>query len=163
MNRTLLAYRLSLGLFIAGLIVSGLTTFPLLQEVSLLCRWLGINDPTTYESLSGIRKWLAFVSVGLGKTYAEFPFFGYGTDWLAFGHFVIALFFIVPFRNPVGNEWILRCGLIACVAVVPFALICGQIRHIPLEWRVIDCSFGVAGAIPLLYCLHLTKKLSQTT
>ena len=161
MKRDLFAYRLSLSLFIAGLVISGLTAFPLVQEASMICRWLGVNDPASYESLSGIRRWMAFVAVGLEKTYQAFPFFGYGTDWLAFGHFVIALFFIVPLRNPLGNEWVLRCGLISCIAVVPFALICGELRQIPLSWRVLDCSFGILGAIPLLYCLYLMKKLSN--
>jgi hypothetical protein len=161
MQRTLLAYRTSLGLFIAGLILSGLTAFPLLRELSLLCRWLDIGDPAAYETFSGLRRWLAFAFFGLQTTYAAFPFVGYGTDWLGFGHFVIALFFIGPFRDPVHNAWVLRCGLLACGAVIPLALICGHFRHIPLEWRLLDCSFGVLGAIPLLYCLHLTKKLSR--
>ena len=143
MKRTLLAYRFSLGLFIAGLILSGLTAFPLLHELSLLCLWLGINDPAAYETLN-----------------AAFPFVGYGTDWLAFGHFVIALFFVGPFRDPIRNAWVLRCGLVACGAVIPLALICGFVRHIPLEWRLLDCSFGILGTIPLFYCLRLTKRLS---
>ena len=160
-ERTLIIFRLSLSVFIAGLILSGLTAFPLLYELSLLCRWLGISDPAGYEFLSGIRRWLAFVYFGLQKTYAAFPFVGYGTDWLGFGHFIIALFFIGPFRNPIRNAWVLRCGLAACGAVIPLALICGYVRQIPLPWRLFDCSFGVLGAVLLLYCLHLTKKLSR--
>ena len=160
MRRDLVAFRVSLGLLITGLILSGLTAFPLLGELSLLCRSLGIDDPAAFETYSGLRGWIAFVFFGLEKTYAAFPFVGYGTDWLAFGHFVIALFFIGPFRDPVRNAWVLRCGVLACGAVIPLALICGHIRQIPLEWRLLDCSFGILGAIPLLYCLHLTKKLS---
>lgn len=161
MTRPVVAYRISLGLFIAGLIVSGLTAFPLLQELGLLCRWLGIDDPSNYETLSGLRRWIAFVSFGLQKTYALFPFVGYGTDWLAFGHLVIAMFFVGPFCDPVRNAWMLRVGLVACAGVVPLALICGAIREIPLAWRLLDCSFGVLGAIPLLYCLRLTKKIAS--
>jgi hypothetical protein len=160
LQRTLIAYRLSLSLFILGLILSGLTAFPLLRELSLLCRWLGISDPAAYENLTGLHRWLAFVFFGLQKTYAAFPFVGYGTDWLAFGHFVIALFFVGPFRDPVRNAWVLRCGLVACAAVIPLALICGYVRQIPLAWRLLDCSFGILGAIPLFYCLRLTKRLS---
>jgi hypothetical protein len=162
-KRTLLAYRLSLSLFILGLVFSGLTAFPILSELSLLCRWLGITDPAAYDTLSGLRRWIAFVFFGLNKTYAAFPFVGYGTDWLAFGHLMIALFFIGPFCDPVRNAWVLRIGLIACAAVIPLALICGNLRDIPFAWRLLDCSFGIAGAIPLLYCLHLTKKLSRET
>ena len=163
MKRTLFAYRVSLGLFIAGLILSGLTAFPILSELSLLCRWLGITDPAAYDTLSGLRRWIAFVSFGLNKTYGAFPFVGYGTDWLALGHLIIALFFIGPFRDPVRNAWVLRVGLIACGAVVPLALICGALREIPFGWRLLDCSFGIVGAIPLLYCLHLTKSLGSDT
>lgn len=161
MTRPLTRYRISLGVFIAGLIVSGFTAFPLLSELSLLCRWLGIDDPAAYQTLPGLRGWIAFVFLGLGKTYAAFPFIGYGTDWLAFGHLIIAMFFIGPFRDPLANAWVLRVGLVACGAVIPLALICGSIREIPLAWRVLDCSFGVVGAIPLLYCLRLTREIPQ--
>jgi hypothetical protein len=41
--------------------------------------------------------------------------------------------------------------------VLPLALICGPLRGIPIYWRLIDCSFGVLGAVPLVYCLHLTR------
>jgi hypothetical protein len=160
-NRTLIAYRLSLGIFIAGLVLSGVTAFPLLHELSILCRSFGIDDPAAFETLSGIRRWLAFVCFGLAKSYAAFPFIGYGTDWLAFGHLIIALFFIGPWRDPVGNAWVLRVALVACGAVIPLALICGAIREIPFAWRLLDCSFGIVGAIPLLWCLSLTKKLSR--
>ena len=160
MTRPLVAYRVSLGLFVAGLMVSGLTAFPLLAELSLLCRWLGIDDPAGYKTLGGLRGWLATVWFGLDKTYAAFPFIGYGTDWLAFGHFIIAMFFIGPFRDPARNAWVLRVGLVACAAVIPLALICGAIRGIPLPWRLLDCSFGVLGALPLFYCLNLTKKIA---
>ena len=145
----------------AGLIVSGVTASPLLAELSLLCRWLGIDDPSAYQTLPGVRGWIAFVFFGLQKTYAAFPFIGYGTDWLAFGHLIIAMFFLGPFRDPVRNAWVLRVGLVACAAVIPLALICGAIRQIPLAWRLLDCSFGVVGAIPLLYCLSLTKKIAR--
>ena len=135
----------------------------MLGELTLLCRWLGIDDPSTYETLSGLRRWIAFVFVGLQKTYATFPFIGYGTDWLAFGHLIIALFFVGPFRDPVRSAWVLRVGLVACAGVIPLALICGAIRDIPLAWRFLDCSFGVLGAVPLLYCLRLTRKIASAS
>jgi hypothetical protein len=34
------------------------------------------------------------------------------------------------------------------VFVVPLALICAPLRHIPLRWITVDSSFGVFGAIP---------------
>lgn len=73
----------------------------------------------------------------------------YGTDWLAFAHLVIAVAFIGPYRDPVRNSWVVTFGIIACIGIIPLALIAGAVRGIPLYWRLIDCSFGVFGAIPL--------------
>jgi hypothetical protein len=157
----LIRYRLSLSVFILGLVLAGVTAFPLLHELSLLAAWLGISDPAGYQSLSGLQRWIAFVYFGLQQTHAHFPFLAYGTDWLAFGHLVIAMFFIGPFLAPLRNEWVLYIGLVACVAVFPLALICGPIRQIPFYWTLIDCSFGFFGLIPLLYCLHLTRRMRE--
>jgi hypothetical protein len=60
-----------------------------------------------------------------------------------------------------GLVWVLRAGLIACALVIPLALICGAVRQIPIGWRLVDCSFGIFGAIPLGYCLRLTKGLES--
>ena len=62
---------------------------------------------------------------------------------------IIAVSFIGPIRDPVRNIWGVEFGMIACLALIPLALICGPIRGIPWFWRVIDCSFGVFGMIPL--------------
>jgi hypothetical protein len=118
---------------------------------------MGISDPSKWSEYSGLEGWVARVYYGLDKTYTEFPFMAYGTDWLAFGHLVIALFFLKPWIEPGKHNWVLKCGIIACVGVIPLAIICGEIRGIPFYWRMIDCSFGVFGLIPLLYCLGLTR------
>ncbi len=94
------------------------------------------------------------------ESYGKYPFLAYGTDWLAFGHFVIALAFIGPLRDPRRNSWVIDFGLLACVAVIPFAVVMGQLREIPLFWRLVDCSFGAIGMIPLLYCKRLLPKLN---
>jgi hypothetical protein len=157
---TLLArYRISLSCFLAGLIFSGLTAFPLLAEIRILARSLGISDPARYHELTGLPHWIAFVQFGLEETYARFPFFGYGTDWLAFGHLASAAFFVRPFCKPLDSDWVLKTGLCICAAVIPTALFAGHIRGIPFTWRLVDCSFGVFGSIPLLYCLSLTRRL----
>ena len=147
---TLRKMRLALGVFIVGLVLSGLTAFPLQVELNWIAKLFG--DPTT-----GFERWIYTVRDGLNDTYAKYPWIGYGTDWLAFAHLVIALFFIGPFINPVRNVWVIYAGLAACVLIVPLALICGPIREIPFGWRMIDCSFGVLGAMPLLYVLKLMK------
>jgi hypothetical protein len=161
-NRKLLfRYRLILGLFIVGLIASGLTALPLRIELSTLCRFLGISNPSSYADMHGLRHWIAFVYFGLQQTYSRFPFFGYATDWLAFGHFVIGGFFILPFIDPLRYRGVLHVGLAASAAVIVTALICERIREIPFFWTLLDCSFGIVGAIPLFYCLHLTNRMER--
>ena len=154
-------YRAVLFFFIVCLILSGLTAFPLLHELRLMGAWLGIEDHASYVKLDGLKLWIGYVWHGLEVSYAQFPFIGYGTDWLAFGHIAIALFFIGPWREPVPNAWVLRIGLVLCAAVVPLAFLCGEIRGIPMAWRVIDSCFGIFGALSLLYCQRLTRQMAQ--
>ncbi len=154
-------YRLVLGVFIAGLVLSGVTAFPLLHELELLAHLLGIPAESAPPALGGLQFWIATVRDGLRTMHAAYPWLAYGTDWLAFGHIVIALFFIGPWRDPVPNAWVLKIGLAACAGVFPLALICGPMRGIPFYWRLIDCSFGILGALPLLYCLKLTRRLEK--
>ncbi len=98
---------------------------------------------------------------GLEHRDRAYPFLAYGTDWLAFAHLVIAVFFIGPFREPTKHDWVLVSGIIACAGVVALAMIGGPLRGIPLGWRLIDCSFGVVGVIPLAYCLALSRQLKR--
>ena len=150
--------RVAVALFIAGLVVSGLTAFPLQHELDLLAAWLGADATSPAGTLRG---WIALVQRGLATTGREFPFLAYGTDWLAFGHLVIAVFFIGAWRDPVRNVWMLHAGLIACAGVIPLALICGAIRGIPFYWRLLDCSFGICGALPLWLVLRWTRRLER--
>ena len=162
MNPLLKRYRWSLGLFLTGLVLSGLTAFPLVTELRLLSEWLGFYDINQASSQPGNLFLIVYVYEALKETNAKFPFISYGTDWLAYGHLAIAVFFIRPFSKPLESDWVLRCGLICCAGVVPLALIAGQIRGIPLCWRLFDCSFGVIGSIPLWYCLHLSRRMQAT-
>ena len=155
-------YRASLILFMAGLVASGVTAFPLLAELKRLCLFLGISPTAAPASYAGLSLWIAIVHHGLDQTYAAFPWIAYGTDWLAFAHVVIALFFIGPLVEPVKNRWVLYVGLACCAAVFPLALIAGGLRGIPVYWRLLDCSFGFFGALPLLYCLRLSGRLAAS-
>jgi len=147
--------RIWLSLFILGLVLSGLTAFPLEHETSWLASLLH-----AHPILPGpIIVWIAKVSGALRDTGLRYPFLAYGTDWLAFAHLVLAIAFLGPLRDPIRNKWVLQFGVIACIAVVFLALIAGPIRGIPFLWRLIDCSFGVFGAIPLLICLRLVNRL----
>jgi hypothetical protein len=160
MNHPLmLRYRISLVLFLFGLVFSGLTAFPLLAEIHLLSSMMGISDAANYQAYTGLAHWIAYVQLGLEETYARFPFFGYGTDWLAFGHLASAAFFIRPFFKPLDSDWVIKTGLCICAAVIPTAFIAGQIRGIPVSWRLIDSAFGVFGSFPLFYCLYLTRRM----
>lgn len=147
--------------FIVGLAISGITAFPLPQEVDLLVSWLGVREGTSPESLSGLTAWIVQVRDALQDTDAKYPFLFYGTDWLAFAHLVIALLFIGPYRDPVRNIWVIEWAMVACVLVWPLALICGPIRGIPFYWQLIDCSFGVVGLIPRIVCRKLIKRLEM--
>jgi hypothetical protein len=140
--------RLLLGAFIAALVLSGITAFPLLWELRLLTAWFG-EGTAVGSALPGVAYWLGFVRQGLEATDRDYPFLAYGTDWLAFAHLVIAVAFVGPLRDPVRNIWVIEFGMIACLMVIPLALSCGPLRGIPIWWRMIDCSFGVVGIIPL--------------
>ena len=151
--------RLIIALFMLGLILSGITAFPLLHELNLLCAILGVPNVPHPAGYTGLTWWILTVREALQQTYSRFPFIAYGTDWLAFGHLTIALFFIGPLIDPTRNTWVIQAGLIACVGVIPLALICGPIRGIPIYWQLIDCTFGIAGFIPLWLALKLARQL----
>jgi hypothetical protein len=74
-------------------------------------------------------------------------------------HFVLAILFIGPLRDPVKNIWVIQFGLIACALVIPFAFVAGHFRGIPIGWRLIDCSFGVTGFALLWIIYSKTKSL----
>jgi len=160
-NPTLHRLRWVLGLFMFALVLSGITAFPLQREIEQIAAFRGLDRVAPTDAGSGLDRWILTVRDGLRESYAIRPWLAYGTDWLAFAHIVIAVFFIGPFIDPLRNVWVLHAGLIACALVVPLALICGAVRQIPIGWRLVDCSFGIIGAIPLCYCLRLTRGLER--
>jgi hypothetical protein len=85
----------------------------------------------------------------------------YGTDWLAFGHFMIAFAFVGALRDPVRNRRLYEFGMVACALVPLWALVFGQVRGIPLWWRAIDSAFGVVGFVPVWLCHLWTGNLVQ--
>lgn len=70
--------------------------------------------------------------------------------------------FVGALRHPVRNAWLYTFGMIASVLIVPWALITGEVRGIPLSWRLIDCAFGVAGFIPCWLCHRWTRELERS-
>jgi hypothetical protein len=145
-------------LFIIGLVLSGVTAFPVETELGFFAR-----HPGLFPSI--MANWLQTVYMAVKTTNASYPYLSYGTDWLAFGHLVIATVFIGPLKDPVKNIWVIQFGMIACIMVPPLAFIAGPIRGIPVYWRLIDCCFGVFGIIPLWICYKSIKQLEvlQTT
>ncbi len=148
--------RLLIVTFIVFLILSGITAFPLETELKFLVD----RTSTAPEHLGN---WLENVYQAIKETNEKYPFMSYGTDWLAFAHIVIAVVFIGPLRDPVRNIWVIQFGMIACAMILPLALVCGPIRHIPFYWQLIDCSFGIIGFFPLYQCYRYIKKLETHT
>ena len=147
--------------FIIGLGVSGATAIPLAWELDLLVKWFGLGGQTSASATSELGRWLLTAREALRDVSATHPLLFYGTDWLAFGHFVIALAFVGALRDPVRNRWLFDFGLIACVLVVPYAVVFGTIRGIPFWWRLIDCSFGLLGFVPLWLCRKWVREISK--
>ncbi|MGD0893920.1 MAG: hypothetical protein ABR923_20550 [Terracidiphilus sp.] len=158
--RTLRTIRIWLVVFMVGLVLSGITAFPLQHELAWLAGAVG--GDRIQAAAPSLVQWIQRVHEALNETGRQYPFLAYGTDWLAFAHLALAVAFIGPLRDPVRNKWVLTFGLIACAGVVPLALIAGQVRGIPIYWRLIDCSFGVFGAIPLVVCLRAVRRLEES-
>jgi hypothetical protein len=121
--------RIWLGVVIVGLVLSGVTAFPLQHELDLIVR-LSVRCHLA-NHLPALSEWLIRVDSALIDTDAHYPFLAYGTDWLAFAHLVIAVAFIGPWLDPVRNKWCITWGLIACAGVPLLALVAGPIRGIP--------------------------------
>lgn len=153
--------RAFLALFIVGLVLSGLTAIPIQTGVPLLQKVAG--EGSWVESWwPAFAAWISHVDRGVAEVGREQPFLFYGTDWLAFGHIAIAVFFLGPLRDPVRNLWVIHAGMIACVLVTPWALVFGPIRGIPFFWQLIDCSFGVVGLVPLYLASRYTRRIVES-
>ena len=144
--------RICLAIVIGGLLISGITAFPLQTEVDWLVKTLRTTSWMPFAAQSGLTAWLELVGQALRETNARYPFLAYGTDWLAFAHLVIAILFVGPFRDPVRNQWCVTWGLIACGGVVVLAFTAGPVRGIPPGWRWVDAGFGIFAAPPLWLC-----------
>lgn len=151
MNKEIKTIRNWLRFFILSLFISGITAIPVEQELTYIVAHFPFEG--------SIKGWLEQVLIGVKNTSANYPFLFYGYDWLAFAHIVLAILFIGPFKDPVKNKWVIQFGVIACILIIPFALIMGAVRDMPFWWRLIDCSFGVIGLIPLVICLKNIRKL----
>ena len=141
-----------------SLFASGLTAIPLRPEVDLLVRVFAQQNPPT--ALGG---WLREVQQAVDQVSDRWPFLALGTDWLAFGHIVIGLGFLGLLKDPIRNEWLVTWGFIACALVIPWAWMFGWVHGVPWGWRLIDCSFGLGGAVPLLFIRRAIDELKRVT
>jgi len=139
--------------FIIALFLSGATSAPADTELSIILKNISADSLPAH--------FLAHIQNGVSKTQAQYPFLFYGYDWLAFAHFVLAILFIGSLRDPVGNKWVIEFGMITCLLIIPFAMITGYYRGIPIWWRLIDCSFGITGMIPLFICYKKINSLES--
>jgi hypothetical protein len=139
--------------FMATLVICGITAIPGEQELSMATKFFDEN------SLVG--SWLNEVFYAVKHTNEKYPYLFYGYDWLAFAHIIMAIAFIGPYKDPVKNKWVLEFGATACLLIVPFALLAGHWRNIPLWWRLMDCSFGLAGLIPLGICYNKINEIER--
>lgn len=145
--------RYMVAFFMVALILSGATAIPAETELVTLLKFIPAG--------SMVGDLLATVLDAVQNTQAHYPFLFYGNDWLAFAHFVIAVTFVGVLKDPVKNIWVLQFGMIACAMVLPFALIAGGLRGLPIWWRCIDCSFGVVGFIPLYISYRKAQQLEK--
>ncbi|WP_250034837.1 hypothetical protein [Paractinoplanes maris] len=150
------AIRVWLAIFVAGLVLSGVTAFPLVTEARLLAAIL--HEIPAPDALV---VFIDDVRDGLATTGTNYPYIAYGTDWLAFAHLAIAMAFIGPWRDPIRNIWVLEWAMLCCAAIIPLALIAGPIRQLPWWWLPIDISFGVLGLIPLTFAHRRIKHLAR--
>lgn len=154
-NKEIKIIRRLIGIFIIALFLSGLTAIPVDAELSFLLQLFPID--------TAISRWLSKVLSAYRSVHNEYSFLLYGYDWLAFAHFVLAILFLGPYKEPVKNIWVIEFGLIACVLIFPLAFIAGYFRGIPIGWQLIDCSFGVFGFVPLWICYRKIKAIEIKT
>lgn len=152
--------RIAIMIVMTGLIISGVTAFPLLHELNFISRLLA-GDSMDPAGHSGFTGWILLVREGLENTYQRYPFIAYGTDWLAFAHLMIAAFFVLPWCDPVRYEGVLRVGIFCSLMILPLTFICGPIRGIPFWWSVIDSSFGILCIPPLVFALRKTRLIAN--
>jgi len=93
-NKIELRFRILIAFFIFTLTVSGLTAIPLQQELKVIMSLFGDNS-ILGSMFPALASWLGRINEGVQNGYGQYPFLAYGTDWLAFGHIVIASHLLV--------------------------------------------------------------------
>ena len=154
--------RALLALFAAALALSGATALFLPSEARALVGALWGDAAPGTSWAPALHAWLARCRDALADVGTRHPFLYYGTDWLAFAHFVLAILFLGAARDPVRNVWAIQFGLICCAGVVLFAAVAAPLRGVPWVWVPVDAAFGVFGAVPLLLALRDIRHLEAS-
>lgn len=139
--------RVLLVLVAVGLVLVGLTTYPLLWEVSLLSQWFG--EASALSGFAEVSRFITHIYEGVSLVHHQYPVILYGLDWLGFAHIAIALAFVGPIKKPLEHYWVVEWGLWVCLLCVPAIFFYGYSRGIPLFWSVIDCMFPLVALVPL--------------
>lgn len=140
--------KIHLSNFILLLVLSGITAFPLQTEIDFM-----FSHRDVFPSV--LVQWITQLQNNIHATPSVML---YGTDWLAFAHIIIAMFFIPVFLDPPKYKVNVQIGMVACLLVFPLAFICGPVRDIPFFHQLIDCSFGLFG---FLYLGYILKKINR--
>ncbi len=146
---------------VLGLFLNGIAAIPLQTQVDAAARVMKVEHLNPDQAASSFTKWLLVVRDALHYNNTKFPFVAYGTDWLGFALIVMAVAFFGCVQHPLRNAWLFRVGMIASVMLIPWALIVGEVRGVPLGWRLIDCAFGVVGFVPCLLAWRASRDLEE--
>lgn len=138
-----------------GLVLTGVSVFPVVTLVEWLVTWLAQRSPDFAVTL-----WLQGVNAALSYNAEHYPFLLYTLDWLGFAHLLIALVFWGAWRDPVQNRWVIEFGILACSLTFPAIILFGLKNDLPLWWLGLDSLFGIVGALLLLRAHQLTIKLA---
>jgi hypothetical protein len=159
-NKLLFKIRVMLGVVIAGLLITTIAAFPIVTNIQLLDKVVG-EGTAIGNFLPPLGEWITYASSTVAELDRQHPFLFYASDWMVFAHMVIAIVFIGPWRDPVKNIWVIEWGMIACLVIIPTAMIAGEVREIPFFWRLVDSMFGVLCIIPLYLVRKWTIALAR--
>ena len=151
--------RLCLCLVMAGLVLCGVAaSSPVRSTQSMLDL---LVRSAHFGTGTPVYVWLFEVHRTLAAATVSTPFIAYATDLVALAHIMLALALVGPYRDPSRNQWVVSFALLCCAAVALLAFTAGPIRGIPLFWRLVDSSFAVLCALPLVLCRHYTHLLQH--
>ena len=153
-NRLRRKIKIAIIITIIGLLLNGISAIPLISELNIL-----LSKPDALPVF--LRDWWLYVNKGVHETTRNYPFMRYGFDWLAFAHFLIAIAFIGPLKDPIKNEWIISWGMIASILSALMAFGWERLRGIPLWWSCIDAAIAIAAFILLWFCSRWIQQLKK--